>query len=117
MDLPESTDVVLDIKSNLFRDVTKMTSNYTYTIQLPRTVHNLSVLQQADRPKSGSRYPFIFHQCSYFRGGVQIIKDGRLNVLSIEESIEDVAGILEGVDKKDRSDFINQCILKAMGRG
>lgn len=88
MDLPESTDVVLDIKSNLFRDVTKMTSNYTYTIQLPRTVHNLSVLQQADRPKSGSRYPFIFHQCHYFRGGVQIIKDGRLNVLSIEENIE-----------------------------
>ena len=33
MDLSESTDVVLDIKSNLFRDVTKMTSNYTYTIQ------------------------------------------------------------------------------------
>lgn len=88
MDLPENTDVVLDIKSNIFRDVTKMTSNYTYTIQLPRTVHNLSVLQQADRPKSGSRYPFIFHQCSYFRGGVQIIKDGRLNVLSIEENIE-----------------------------
>ena len=32
MDLPENTDVVIDIKSNLFRDVTKMTSNYTYTI-------------------------------------------------------------------------------------
>lgn len=30
---------------------------------------------------------------------------------------EDVAGILEGVEKKDRSDFINQCINKAMGRG
>ena len=30
---------------------------------------------------------------------------------------EDVAGILEGVEKKDRSDFINKCILKAMGRG
>lgn len=30
---------------------------------------------------------------------------------------EDVAGILEGVDKKDRSDFINECIIKAMGRG
>lgn len=88
MDLSENTDIVLDIKSNLFRDVTKMTSNYTYTIQLPRTVHNLSVLQQADRPKSGSRYPFVFHQCRYFRGGVEIIKDGRLNVLSIEECIE-----------------------------
>ena len=30
---------------------------------------------------------------------------------------EDVANILAGVDKKDRSDFINQCIIKAMGRG
>ena len=68
MDLPENTDVVLDIKSNLFRDVTKMTSNYTYTIQLPRTVHNLSVLQQADRPKSGSRYPYIFRLRSCFLG-------------------------------------------------
>lgn len=88
MDLPENTDVVLDIKSNLFRDVTKVTSNYTCTIQLPRTVHNLSVLQQADRPKSGSRYPYIFHKCSFFRGGVQIIKDGRLSVLSVKETIE-----------------------------
>ena len=69
MDLSEDTNVVLDIKSNLFNDVTKITSNYTYTIQLPRTVHNLSVLNQADRPKSGSKYPYIFHQCRYFRGG------------------------------------------------
>ena len=26
---------------------------------------------------------------------------------------EEVANILAGVDKKDRSDFINECILKA----
>lgn len=30
---------------------------------------------------------------------------------------EDVANILDEVGKKDRSDFINECILKAMGRG
>lgn len=88
MDLPENTDVVLDIKSNLFRDVTKMTSNYTYTIQLPRTVHNLSVLQQADRPKSGSRYPYIFHTARYFRNGLEIIRNGRASVLSVKETIE-----------------------------
>ena len=66
MDLSEDTSITLDIKSNLFRDVTKMTSNHTYTIQLPRTVHNLSVLQQADRPKSGSRYPFYFPPVQLF---------------------------------------------------
>lgn len=54
-----------------------MTSNYTYTIQLPRTVHNLSVLQQADRPKSGSRYPYIFHKCSF---SVEVYKLSRTDV-------------------------------------
>ena len=88
MDLSEDTSVVLDIKSNLFNDVTKITSNYTYTIQLPRTVHNLSVLNQADRPKSGSKYPYIFHQCRYFRNGLEIIRNGKASVLSVKETIE-----------------------------
>jgi DNA mismatch repair protein MutL len=52
MDLPESTDVVLDIKSNLFRDVTKMTSNYTYTIQLPRTIDRIAAGEVVERPAS-----------------------------------------------------------------
>ena len=88
MDLSEDTSFVLDIKSNLFNDVTKITSNYTYTIQLPRTVHNLSVLNQADRPKSGSKYPYIFHTARYFRNGLEIIRNGKASVLSVQETIE-----------------------------
>ena len=32
MDLPENTDVVLDIKSNLFRDITKMVITFCISI-------------------------------------------------------------------------------------
>lgn len=35
VDIDESTKIVLNFKSNLFRDVSRLTSNNTYTIKLP----------------------------------------------------------------------------------
>ena len=88
MDLSNDTDVVLDIKSNLFRDVTKMAANNTYTINLPKTAHNLSVLEHSDKPKASTRYPYTFHTARYFRNGLEVIPNGRLTVLSIADTIE-----------------------------
>lgn len=88
MDVTEDTKITLDIKSNLFRDVTKMESNNTYTVQLPKTVHNLSVMGMADVPKSDSSFPFVLHTCRYLRGGVEIIKSGRVALLGVKETIE-----------------------------
>lgn len=88
MDLSDGTDVVLDIKSNLFRDVTKMVANNTYTINLPKTAHNLSVLEHSDKPKASTRYPYSFHTARYFRNGLEVIPNGRLTVLSIADTIE-----------------------------
>lgn len=88
MDLAEDTSVVLDIKSNLFRDITQMSSNNTYSISIPKTVHNIAVLGNSVKPKSDSKYPYIFHSARYFRNGVEIIKNGRATVLSVSDSIE-----------------------------
>ncbi len=88
MDLSEDTSVVLDIKSNLFRDITQMSSNNTYSISIPKTVHNIAVLGNSVKPKSGSKYPYIFHSARYFRNGVEIIKNGRATLLSIGDTIE-----------------------------
>lgn len=88
MDLSEDTEITLDIKSNIFRDVTKMTSNNTYTIQLPKTVHNMTVLELSDKPRSGSSYPFRFHTARYYRNGLEIFNNGRASVLSIGDNIE-----------------------------
>lgn len=88
MDMSEETAITLDIKSNLFRDITKMTANTTYTINLPKTVHNMAVLEFAGNPNTSSKYPYIFHTARYFRNGLEIIRNGRASVLSVKETIE-----------------------------
>lgn len=88
MDLGEDTNITLDIKSNLFRDVSKMASNSTYTINLPKTAHNMSVLEFSGKPHTSTQYPFVFHSARYFRNGLEIIHNGRASVLSVSETIE-----------------------------
>ena len=88
MDMSEETAITLDIKSNLFRDITKMTANTTYTINLPKTAHNMAVLEFAWKPSTSSKYPYIFHTARYFRNGLEIIRNGRASVLSVKETIE-----------------------------
>lgn len=88
MDMSEESAITLDIKSNLFRDITRMTANTTYTINLPKTAHNMAVLQFAGKPSTSSKYPYIFHTARYFRNGLEIIRIGRASVLSVKETIE-----------------------------
>lgn len=88
MDMSEDSAITLDIKSNLFRDITKMTANTTYTINLPKTAHNMAVLEYAGKPSTSSKYPYIFHTARYFRNGLEIIHSGRASVLSVKETIE-----------------------------
>lgn len=88
MDMGEDSEITLDIKSNLFRDITKMTSNTTYTINLPKTAHNMAVLEFSSKPSTSSQYPYIFHTARYFRNGLEIIHGGRASVLSVKETIE-----------------------------
>ena len=88
MDMSEETAITLDIKSNLFRDITKMTANTTYTINLPKTAHNMAVLQFAGKPSTSSKYPYIFHTARFFRNGLEIIRNGRASVISVKETIE-----------------------------
>lgn len=88
MDLSEDTNITLDIKSNLFRDISKMETNNTYTIELPKTTHNMASVDWAAKPKTGSKYPYVFHKARYFRNGVEVIKDGRASLLSVEDNIE-----------------------------
>lgn len=88
MDMSEETAITLDIKSNLFRDITKMTTNTTYTINLPKTAHNMAVLEFAGKPSTSSKYPYILHTARYFRNGLEIIRNGKASVLSVKETIE-----------------------------
>lgn len=83
VDLGTKNNITLNIKSNLFRDVSKLTSNTTYTVKLPKTVRNMKILGHAELVQSYDTYPYNMHKARYFRNGVEVIKDGRASVMSV----------------------------------
>lgn len=89
VDMGTNTKITLDVKSNLFRDISKIVSNNTYTVKLPKTVRNQMVLEHTDLVQSRGDYPYKRHTARYFRNGVEVIKDGIVSVLSVSnEAIE-----------------------------
>lgn len=89
VDIGTDTKITLDVKSNLFRDISKIVSNNTYTVKLPKTVRNQMILEHTDLVQSDGDYPYLFHQARYFRNGVEVIKDGRATILAVtDEAIE-----------------------------
>lgn len=88
VDLDDSTKITLNIKSNLFTDLSKIVSNNSYTIKLPKTVRNQRVIKHADLPACSTDYPRKYHEARYIRNGVEIIPNGKAVVLSISEVIE-----------------------------
>ena len=70
VDTDEDTKITMDIKSNLFRDVSKIASNTTYTVKLPKTVRNQMLLRHSDLVQSNQDFPYQMHTARYFRNGV-----------------------------------------------
>ncbi len=99
MDIDDNTKITLDIKSNLFRSVADMVSNSTYTIKLPKTVHNLTVVGNIDTLAVNSSYAYTQHACRYLKDGVEVIKNGKAYVMRISTTIEIsiVWGIIEAL--------------------
>ena len=57
VDVGKDTGITVAFVSNLFRDVSKISGNSTYSIKLPRTAVNMSVFGYADRVDSRSQIP------------------------------------------------------------
>lgn len=89
VDIDTDTKITLNVNSNLFRDVSKIVSNNTYTVRLPKTVRNQRLLKHADIVQSKDEYAYKMHDARYFRNGVEVIKNGRATVLQVtEDAIE-----------------------------
>ena len=86
-DVGKGTDITLNIKSNLFRDITKMMSNTTGTIKLPKTVKNQRIFQHVDMVQ-GEGFATELHNVQLYRNGLQLIANGQAVCLSVSEDIE-----------------------------
>lgn len=84
----EDTKITLNLKSNLFSDLGKIVSNNSYTIKLPKTVHNQRIIEHADMPSCSTGYPRKYHQARYFRNGVEIISNAKAVLLSVSDTID-----------------------------
>ena len=90
VDIDDTTKITMDIKSNLFRDVSQIVSNSTYTVKLPKTVRNQMILKHSDLVQARDNYPYLMHTARYFRNGVEIIKNGRLTILQVTDTAIEV---------------------------
>lgn len=88
VDIDEDTNVDLDIKSNLFQDVSKIVSNSTLTVKLPKTVRNQRIFGHSNIVNAGSSFPYQLHTAQFFRNGVQLIRNGRAVCMSVTDTIE-----------------------------
>lgn len=88
VDLNDDTQITLNIKSNLFTDLSKIVSNNSYTIKLPKTVRNQRIIEHADLPACDTDYPREYHQARYFRNGVEIIPDAKAVLISCADTLD-----------------------------
>lgn len=82
------TDITLSYKSNLLTDISKIISNRSYTIRLPKTAKNLALIECAHLPSSISRYPYLKHKGTLLRNGIEMIKNANVVLLETGETIE-----------------------------
>ena len=85
VDVGKDTGITVAFVSNLFRDVSKISGNSTYSIKLPRTAVNMSVFGYADRVDSRSQIPYRKHSARLYRDGVEIFKDAEASLLSASD--------------------------------
>lgn len=80
--------ITLDYKSNLLNDISRIQSSKSYTINLPRTIHNRIVLDNPDTPAYSSAFPYKYYKARYIRNGIEIISDGIALLMSVSDSYE-----------------------------
>lgn len=88
VDTDGKTRIMLDIKSNLLQDISKIVSNHTYTIKLPKTARNQRILKHADLVQVKDDFAYHVHKARFFRNGVEVIKNGRAVLMQSGDSLE-----------------------------
>lgn len=88
VDLDDNTKITLNFKSNIFTDLSKIMSNNSYTIKLPKTIRNQRVISHAELPSANSGYPRKYHDARYFRNGVEVIPNAKAVLISVSDNIE-----------------------------
>lgn len=89
VDLGDS-EITLNFKSNLLRDISKITASNSYTIKLPRTNKNIRLLDFPDVAGHESYMMRDYFNAEYYRNGVKLF-DAKAVLISCSEDGFNVA--------------------------
>lgn len=88
VDMNADTKITLNFKSNLFGEISKITSSNSQTISLPKTNHNRNILDNPTSPSRPSDFPRRRHVAQYIRNGVVVIRDAYAVMLDCSDKYE-----------------------------
>lgn len=84
-DIGDGTDVMLQFKSNVLSDITKIEGNTTLTIRLPLTQGNRRIIENGEQLHSATDYNWRYHRVTYRRNGVTLVDNSLLYVTGVDE--------------------------------
>ena len=87
VDISNDTEITLEIKSNFLTDIDQVECNRSWTVKLPKTVHNLAVMGIPDRLGTDSVWKHQYHECEYRKNGVPVVSGARATIDECEDNI------------------------------
>lgn len=93
--------VYLTYRSNIMNpDISKILGNNSSTIKVPHTLHNASIIENAQMVTSDTRFPYIKHTADVMRDGIMLIQGATVILLKTtptEYELSLVWGASEGL--------------------
>lgn len=84
LDIGSGNTLTLDYVSNLLSDVSKITSSRSFTVKLPRTRMNDTVLDLAVVPQHQSIRPYRYLPCRVYADGIDVCGEAYMYLVSAE---------------------------------
>lgn len=93
-------NIFLTYRSNIMGDINKILGNTSSTIRIPHTLHNASIIDNAQMVTSVTNFPYLQHTADVVRDGVTIIRGATVILLKTtptEYEVSLVWGASEGM--------------------
>lgn len=100
--------IYLTYRSNIMNpDISKILGNNSSTIKIPHTLHNASIIENAQMVTSDTRFPYIKHSADVLRDGIMLIQGATVILLRTtpeEYEMSLVWGVSEGLRQMAEED-------------
>lgn len=91
VDLPDTVDVTLEYVNDFIGDPGRVSLSHSYTIKLPKTMHNARILDDPETLGHTSGVVRRYLSANYYRNGIDLIGEARAYVLSTTDESYEVA--------------------------